>query len=130
YLGFTVAFGHSVVARTDAWFRHRFAGGPKPQKPRKGSRAEVRAIWGEWGRVVLAAVIAGAGLAVMIIVEGDPVPASIEVAAQHPYWSTLLLVALVTVIWFVAGPAFAGRGSDDESEAADDGPRRREPSSS
>lgn len=130
YLGFTVAFGHSVIARTDAWFRHRFANGPKPTKPQKGSRAEVRAVWVEWGRVVLAAAIAAVGLGIMILVEGDPIPTSVEEAAQHPYWATLLLTGLITVIWFLAGPAFAGRGSDGDAETANDAPEHRESSAS
>ena len=112
YLGFTVAFGHSVVRWADVRFRHRFAGGPAPTRPPKGSRAEARAVWIEWARTVLAAVIAAAGLLVMIMVDGGGTPSSIETAAQHPYWATMLLLCIVVVLWFLAGPAFAGRGSE------------------
>lgn len=110
YLGITVAFGHQAIQRTDAWFRHRFAGGPKPLKPPKGSTAEVRAIWGEWFRVVLAAVIGASCLLTMIAIEGRRIPDSLDAAAVHPYWATLLLLPMITVIWFLAGPAFAGWG--------------------
>lgn len=110
YLGLTVAFGHPVIKRTDAWFRHRFADGPKPERPPKGSRAEVKAVWQEWLRVLLAAAIGAAALLGMIALEGWHVPGSIDEATAHPYWSTLLLLPLITVIWFLAGPAFAGRG--------------------
>jgi hypothetical protein len=110
YLGITVAFGHSIIRRVDAWFRHRFAGGPKPEKPPKGSTAEVRAIWAEWLRVVLAAAIGAACLLAMVAIEGWRVPAGVDAAAEHPYWATLLLLPIVTVVWFLAGPAFAGRG--------------------
>ena len=110
YLGVTVAFGHHIIARTDAWFHYRFAGGPEPHKPPKGSTAEVRAIWREWFRVVVAAAIGAACLLVMIALEGWHVPASVDDAADHPYWATLLLLPTITVVWFLAGPAFAGRG--------------------
>lgn len=110
YLGITVAFGHHIIQRTDAWFRHRFAGGPKPLKAPKGSTAEVRAIWAEWFRVVFASTIGATCLLVMIAVEGWHIPSSVEDAASHPYWATLLLLPIITAVWFLAGPAFAGRG--------------------
>ncbi|MCF7549590.1 hypothetical protein [Pseudonocardia sp. WMMC193] len=110
YLGITVAFGHHIVQRTDTWFRYRFAGGPAPTRPPKGSTEEVRALWREWFRVLLAAAIGAACLLVMIGLEGGPAPADVEDAAGHPYWATLLLLPIVTGVWFLAGPAFAGRG--------------------
>lgn len=110
YLGITVAFGHHIIQKTDAWFHHRFAGGRAPARAPKGSTAEVRELWREWLRVVLAAVIGGACLLVMIALDGWFLPADLESAATHPYWATLLLLPIVTVVWFLAGPAFAGRG--------------------
>jgi hypothetical protein len=118
YLGITVAFGHHIIQRTDAWFRHRFAGGPKPLKPPKGSTAEVRAIRREWFRVVLAATLGATCLLVMIALEGWHPPASVEDAARHPYWATLLLLPIVTAVWFLAGPAFAGRGNPARDQQA------------
>src|SRR5437899_3014186 len=38
YIGFSVAYGHSAVRWADGHFRHRFAGGPKPQGPPKYGR--------------------------------------------------------------------------------------------
>lgn len=110
YLGVTVAFGHSLVRWADAHFRHRFAGGPKPVKPAKGSRAEVRALWIEWFRVVLAVGIAAVLLLVMIALDGFDIPTDKAELTANPYWSTMAVAGLVTVIWFLAGPAFAGRG--------------------
>lgn len=110
YLGLTVAFGHLIIGRVDAWFRYRFAGGPKPEKPPEGSTAEVRAIWSEWLRVLLAAVIAAIGLVVMISVDGGRIPSGIGEISAHPYWGILHTIGIVTGIWFLAGPAFAGSG--------------------
>lgn len=47
-----------------------FAVGPKPFKAPRGSTAEVRAIWREWFRVVLAAALGAICLLVMIALEG------------------------------------------------------------
>lgn len=120
YLGITVAFGHHIVQRTDAWFRYRFAGGPRPSKPPKGSTAEVRALWNEWFRVLLAAAIGAACLLVMIALEGWHVPAGVDAAATHPYWATILLLPNIIVIWFLAGPAFAGRGDPTRDRQSED----------
>lgn len=110
YLGATLAFGRPLVHAADVRFAHRFAGGPAPVRPAKGSRAAVRALWVEWARVVVAAVIAAVGLGVLLLVEGHGLPRDLDEAGAHPYWGTLLLLASVTGIWFLAGPAFAGRG--------------------
>lgn len=116
YLGFTVAFGHSLIRSVDARFKHRFAGGPKPEKPAKGSREEVRASWAEWRRVVLAAAVASAGLLLLIALDGRPVPDSIGAATGDPYWSLIVMLGMVTGIWFLAGPAFA-RTKEDAGRA-------------
>ncbi|GAB3714948.1 hypothetical protein [Mariniluteicoccus flavus] len=110
YLGITVAFGRHIIDRTDARFHHRFAHGPKPLKAPKGSTAEVREIWQDWLRVLLAAAIGAVCLLIMIALAGWRVPTSIDDAATHPYWDTMLLLPLITGVWFLAGPAFAGAG--------------------
>ncbi len=108
YLGFTVAFGHRTIRWADRWFRYRFADGPRPVRAAKGARA----LWSEWARVVLAAAIAAACLALMIAVEGHGLPGSADEAFRHPYWSTMLQLGMIVVIWFLAGPAFAGPGGE------------------
>jgi hypothetical protein len=119
YFGVTVVFGPSLTRRVDVWFKHRFAGGPKPVKPPKGSRAEVRAIWHEWFRVVATAALVALTLLGMIALAGWSIPASLNDASTHPYWATLLLLPIVTVAWFLAGPAFAGRGNPELDQTPD-----------
>lgn len=115
YLGFTVAFGHSTISWADAWFRYRFSDGPRPNKPAKGSRAEVLALWREWLRVLLGSGIACGLLLVMLAIEGSIIPQSAGEAAQHPYWGMMSWLGIVTAIWFLAGPAFAGRGRVEQA---------------
>ena len=58
YLGFSVAFGHSMVRWADQRFAHRFAGGPPPWRPPKQGAARVRYEWREWARMLLAWAVA------------------------------------------------------------------------
>ncbi|GAA5089075.1 hypothetical protein [Nocardia iowensis] len=73
YLGVSVAFGPAIVRWADARFAHRFAGGPAPTKPAKGTPEKVAALWREWQRAVLAATIASValGLIILTVAAGD-----------------------------------------------------------
>lgn len=97
YLGFTVAFGHQIIARTDAWFAHRFAGGPAPVTPPKTGRAYIRREWEQWFKMLLCAVIASVVLGAIILLVGDPT----RTAALSEWFGR---VWLVTGIWFVGWP--------------------------
>ena len=99
YLGFTVAFGHQIIARVDAWFAHRFAAAPAPVKPPTKGRAAVRYEWAQWGRMVLCAVIASAVLGGIIVLVRDPQRTSELFAWIARVW-------LVTGIWFVGWPVW------------------------
>lgn len=108
YLGFTVAFGRSITRWADRRFAYRFAGGAPPPRLDKGTAAYVRHLWGEWLRVVLAAGMSAMillGLATLI--RPQPIPDSLDTAAQNPLWAQMILLGMVVVIWFLAGPAFA-----------------------
>ena len=72
YLGFSVAFGPSIVRWADVRFAHRFAGGPAPVKPAKGTRERRAHLWREWNRVVVAATITSAVLGVLILFVASP----------------------------------------------------------
>lgn len=118
YLGFTVAFGHSITCWADQRFAHRFAGGPPPHRLRKGTGEYVRHLWAEWFKVVLAVGLSAMillGLATVIC--RQPLPDSLDVAAQNPLWAQMVLLGIVTAVWFLAGPAFARSTSDTRSSA-------------
>ncbi|NYI06436.1 hypothetical protein [Allostreptomyces psammosilenae] len=72
YLGFTVAFGHSMMRWADQRFAHRFAGGPPPWRPPKRGMARVRYEWKGFGQSVVACGIAAAVLVLLIWLVGDP----------------------------------------------------------
>lgn len=94
YLGFTVAFGHSMIRWADQRFARRFAGGPPPWKPPRYGRARARHEWREFGKMLVAAGISAALLGGGILLVGDVGRAGALVA-----WLDRL--ALVTGVWFL-----------------------------
>lgn len=103
YLGFTVAFGHSLVRWADARFAHRFAGGPPPPRPPEFGAERVAYEWREWGRAALAWAISVAVLAATALVAGTGVPPVVDWSGD-PLWSWAARPGLVVVIWFVGWP--------------------------
>jgi hypothetical protein len=71
YIGFSVAFGHSVIRWADAHFAHRFAGGPPPPKPPRHGRARALHEWREFRKAALAWAIATGLLLAAILIVGD-----------------------------------------------------------
>ncbi|AVT33591.1 MULTISPECIES: hypothetical protein [unclassified Plantactinospora] len=100
YLGFSVAFGHSMIRWADQRFAHRFAGGPPPWKPPSGGRARARYEWREWGKGLLGWAIACGLLGLGILMVGD-----LDRTAELLAWIARLSVAMV--IWLVAFPVWA-----------------------
>lgn len=99
YLGFTLAFGRSIISRVDAWFAHRFAGGRAPVKVPKHGLARMKYEWREWFKMVLCAVISLAILAAFIALVNDPVRTE-ELNA----W--IYRVLIVTGVWLVGWPVW------------------------
>ena len=100
YLGFSVAFGHSLVRWTDQRVAHRFAGGPPPVRPPRFGPGKVRHEWHEWSKCVLACGIAAAVIVLLSFVVGTP--ERTEALWGAGGWLTRL--GMVTGIWFLAGP--------------------------
>jgi hypothetical protein len=71
YIGFSVAFGHSVIRWADQRFAHRFAGGPPPWRPPRGGRARARYEWHEFGKAAVAWGISVGLLLAAILIVGD-----------------------------------------------------------
>lgn len=71
YIGFSVAFGHSIIRWADAHFVHRFAHGRAPTKPARYGRARAAREWREFGKALIAWGVA-CGLLAAIGMVGDP----------------------------------------------------------
>ncbi|GAA4255362.1 hypothetical protein GCM10022255_063900 [Dactylosporangium darangshiense] len=99
YLGFSVAFGPSLVRWADVRFAHRFAGGPPPRVVPKRGPERVRYEWREWGKAVLGAAIAVALLQAGRLWIGDPQ----RTAALQGMTAFL---GLVVAVWFVGWPVW------------------------
>lgn len=125
YLGFTVAFGHSVVRWADAHAAHRSGDGPKPVKPPGDGLAglvhEVR----ELGKAVIAAVIALGVIATLSTVAGTGLVAP-DRWPDDPLWTWALRVAVVLGAWVVLGPVWVllglGSGAKDTGAGRGEGP--------
>lgn len=72
YIGFSVAFGHSMIRWADARFAHRFAGGPPPPRPPRHGWARARHEWREFGKAVVAWAVSCGLLVAAIVIVGDP----------------------------------------------------------
>lgn len=106
YLGFTVAFGHSMIKWADGRFAYRFAGGPPPMKPPKYGAANVAYEWREWGKAALAWAIAMAVMVVTSFVAGAGIPVLRDWAVD-PMWTWAMRISVVLVIWFVGWPLWS-----------------------
>ncbi len=119
YLGFSLAFGPSMVRWADVRFAHRFAGGPPPAAaPPAGSPERRAATWAEWFRVVLAAVVASVVLALLALV-ADPDQRGSVLASAAPLW-------VVTGFWLLLGPLWE-EGSRRPRRDVGPGAARRAP---
>lgn len=95
YLGFSVAFGPSLVRWADVRVAHRFADGPAPVKPPKGGVERTRYEWREFGKAALAWGIACGLLGLAIAVVGD----ADRTEALLGWIGRLTLVLAIWSIW-------------------------------
>ncbi|MDL4820661.1 hypothetical protein [Actinomadura opuntiae] len=95
YLGYSVAFGHSMVRWADERFAHRFAGGPPPRRKPRYGRARIRYEWVEFGKAAIATAVGCGLLLAMIALVGDPD----RTAALTGWLARLGLVLAVWSLW-------------------------------
>ena len=101
YLGFSVAFGHSVIRWADQRFAYWFAGGPPPVKPPKHGPRRVAKESRDWRGCVVACGIAGAVLASLVLVVSTPDRTEL---LWKPPGGWIPRLGIITALWFVAGP--------------------------
>jgi hypothetical protein len=111
YIGFSVAFGHSMVRWADQRFAHRFAGGPPPWKPPKGGWPRARYEWREWFKGLLGWALACAllGGGVLMVDDWDR-------TRERVAWVVRLSIALV--VWLVFWPVWQTVSAVQGSEQA------------
>ncbi|WP_328310303.1 hypothetical protein [Actinomycetospora sp. NBC_00405] len=98
YVGVSVAFGPVLIRWADVRAAYRWAGGPAPVALPKQGPERARHEWDRFARWVVAAAICAAVLGVVHLLAGPDA----DLAALTPWFGRL---GLVTVIWFVTGPA-------------------------
>ncbi|NNH70516.1 hypothetical protein HLB23_11685 [Nocardia uniformis] len=107
YLGFSIAFGPTIVRWADARFAYRFAGGPPPVKAAKSGPERRRYLWREWLRVVNAAAISSVTLLALVLFIATP--------AQEPTLTGWIgRVWVIVGLWFVFGPLWESGRRDKE----------------
>ncbi|MFG1921277.1 hypothetical protein [Cryptosporangium sp. NPDC048952] len=92
YIGFSVAFGPTLVRWADERFAHRFAGGPPPTKPPKYGRGRAVYEWKLWFRAVVACAISGALLFAAIRLVDDA-------ERTEALGGTLSVLPRIVLIW-------------------------------
>lgn len=97
YIGFSVAFGHSMIRWADQRFAYRFAGGPKPVKAPKYGRERVVYEWKDFGRAVLSWAISCGLLELAILLVDNP--ARTDVLAG--WVSRLSVIVAIWGIWTI-----------------------------
>ena len=97
YIGFSVAFGHSLIRWADQRVAHRFAGGPPPERPPRGGWARATYEWREFGKALLGALVTAALLltAVLVVDDADRTQALLG-------W--LPTLGVVLAVWFIGWP--------------------------
>lgn len=93
YIGFSVTYGHRMIAWADARFAHRFAGGHAPA--RLTGRHYTRHCWGDVARTLGAAAIA-AGI-LTLITWWVSHPARTEALTQ--WYGILGIILVIDVLW-------------------------------
>lgn len=113
YLGFSLAFGHSMVSWADRWFAYRFAGGPRPAKPpRYGEPGRASKEWRDFGRFALAVTITAAAMGVLTFTVSSP-------ANTQAFWLGMLpRLGMIGGIWLLVGPIGASFSKPRASQGA------------
>lgn len=105
YLGFSVAFGHTLIRWADQRVAHRFAGGPPPYKPPKRGPERIRHEWREWRKCLLACAIAVVVLCLLSFVVGGPEQTGVLWRQWIPR------MGIICAIWLATGPVWSVIGS-------------------
>lgn len=108
FIGVSVGFGHQSLKWADGWAAYRFAGGPRPRKPKKGTREKALRERQGWYRHLLAYCV---GVGVMIalgLLSGQGYDALLG-----PAWTWTIVLVIDGFVSF----SYSGDIDDDEDHA-------------
>lgn len=106
YLGFTLAYGPSMIVATDAWFARRYADGPPKAKAPKSGPIAIRRAWISWRRFLVTWLLSLLVLGVMQLIAGGRIPQSWAAAYEAPLPSMAITLTAALLIWLVADPLY------------------------
>lgn len=106
YIGFSVAYGHRMIAWADLRFAHRFAGGPVPAKP--AGRHHTRQCWVDVLRTLSAALVATGFIAAITWWIGDPVRTA-ALAGWHGTLGIIVGIEFIRALSYTIWPRKAAR---------------------
>ncbi|MFI0479917.1 hypothetical protein [Actinomadura sp. 9N215] len=119
YIGYSVAFGHSMVRWADERFAHRFAGGPPPRRKPKYGGARVRYEWREFGKAVAATAVGCGILLALIAWVGD----AGRTEALNGWLARLGMVLAVWSLWPITHTLWPAKPKDANPPAGHARPR-------
>lgn len=93
YLGFSVVYGHRLIAWADRWATHLLQAGPRP--PALHGMAYARSCWVDVLRTLASVLIAAAVLGLLVLAVGDPT----TTAPLLDAWRVLGLILAIDVVW-------------------------------
>lgn len=100
YIGFTVAFGSSLIRWTDKWFAYKFSDGPHPSSKGKSGWALIIEDLTLWLRCLGAVVIIYVLLLLMInFVDDSSKTEALNIWLKIPFFTVLF--------WFIFGPLWS-----------------------
>ncbi|MFC8451812.1 hypothetical protein [Kitasatospora sp. NPDC057223] len=103
YVGFTVAYGHSLVRWADGHVAHRLAGGPKPPGAPKYGRDRAAHEWRIFGRTLAAAALTTALITAMVLLLDDSGQAA-PLTAWYPRMAWVTGVSLAVAASYTVFP--------------------------
>lgn len=95
YLGFTLVFGHSVMAWADSYFAHKYNGQDKPKE--KYGWAYAKYEWSQWFRGLFACFIASILLYLAVLFVNNE-------AKTQALFDWMYILPSLMFFWFLFGP--------------------------
>lgn len=112
YIGISIAYGKRMIAWADVRFKHRFAGGPAPERL-TGARYTIKC-WRDVLLTGLAVVIAAAIIGAIILLVND----AERTSALSGYFGILAIIFAIDVVWALSYTIWPKRSADALPSAA------------